>query len=429
MATCASCGAAGTGRFCSHCGTALSSTAGGPRIIGTTAATAGRAGITHRSRRRTVLLTAAAIVILGMVGGTVVSAVGRGRDTASRDEGSDNPATTTPEQPDPPPAEPAGGDTPQTTEPFASATTGRTDHWLGEPAGWYVLIRSLEGLKRVDLDTGEVVSMGTDLFPLAYTGEYVVLQNQFGELAVLRPSALTGEPFSAAISPTTTEQYTRRSRFTVSDDPGRVWIDPIDGPLAGVEVDLESGRELRRATEDDLGRGSWGLSSPQFTSPLSGGIYRLDDDNVYRRVRDGAVVAEGYGRMLIAECSDRLECRYRWLDATTLRPLPDLAVPGPLVPVIPLVMANGRVISDGGSGFIDIETGERFTVLAEEISGLIDGWAQLSPDSRFIASVSRGGLTVRSLDTSIGQQPELRTPSRVTPVFVPKPATVDSDAR
>lgn len=429
MATCASCGAAGTGRFCAHCGTALSSTAGGPRIIGTTAASAARAGITRRSRRRTVLLTAVAVIILGMVGGTVVSAVGGGRDSAAQDEGSDIPATTTPEQPDPPPpADPDGGDTPQATEPSASAT-GDTDHWLGEPAGWYVLVRSLEGLKRVDLDTGEVVSMGTDLFPLAYTGDYVVLQNQFGELAVLRPSALIGAPFSAAIAPTTTEQYTRRSRFTVSDDPGRVWIDPIDGSLAGVEVDLESGRELRRATEDDLGRGSWGLSSPQFTSPLSGGIYRLGDDNLYRRVRDGAVVAEGYGRMLITECSDRLECRYRWLDATTLRPLPDLAVPGALVPVIPLVMANGRVISDGGSGFIDIETGERFTVLAEEISGLIDGWAQLSPDSRFIASVSRGGLTVRSIDTSIGQQPELRTPSRVTPVFVPKPATVDSDAR
>lgn len=428
MATCASCGAAGAGRFCSHCGEALSSTAGGPRIIGAGASTPARTGTTRGSRRRTILLTAVAIIIIGVVGGSVVSAVGGGRDTASRDEGPR--ATTAPERLDPPPtADPDGGNAPQTTEPAPVSTAGDTDHWLGEQAGWYVLVRSLEGLKRVDLDTGEVVSMGPDLFPLAFTGEYVVLQNQFGELTALRPSALTGPPFTAAISPTTTEQYTRRSRFTVSDDPGRVWIDPIDGPLAGVEVDLETGRELRRASEDDLGRRSWSLSSAQFTSPLSGGIYRLGDDSVYRRVRDGAVVAEGYGRMLITECSDRLECRYRWLDATTLQPLPDLAVPGALVPLIPLVMANGRVISDGGSGFIDIETGERFTVLAEEISGLIDGWAQLSPDSRFIASVSRGSLTVRSLGTSVGQQPELRTPSRATPVFMPKPATVKSDAR
>lgn len=432
MVTCATCGTSGRGRFCSACGADLQSTGSGPRIIGVEPA-AGSAptaeSVGAGSRLRTVLVVAAVIIGLGAMMGAVGRAGGGDDDSIAESENDRDSAGARSDQVGTPSTVSDASDRTATTEPSPYATVEPDgEHWLGDHAGWFVLVSTSEGLGRIDLDTGEITQMGTDLVPLVSTGSYVVLRNPVGELVALRPSAFQGEPFSGSIAPTTSARYPSRSRLTVSDDPGRVWVDPVDWTLAGVEVDLETGGELRRVTRALVGQGSWGLSSPQFTSPVSGGIYRLDDSGTYQWVREGAVIAEGFGRMLVADCTDQLDCGYRWLDASTFEPLVDLAVPDQLVPLIPLVLASGRVVSDGGSAFLDIETGETFEVLARETSGLLDGWAQISPDARFIASTS-GGLVVRGIHSRVEQRLELDMPSQAIPVFIPKPAPEAADAR
>ena len=437
MTRCGNCGAQGSGRFCSQCGVAISSAhSSTPRIFGAEHeedATASESVHTGSGRRRLFVLLA--LVGVMMIGISVFTQsddepLPNALEDALQGEDGDqvrSQATTTTSAV--PRTTSAPGDTSQLNPPEVGDPSG---FWLGEEAGWYALVSTTDGLLRIDLDTGELTAMNSELSPLVNTGEYVVLQDRFGGLYAMEVAAAT-QPLTEEPSPISDIQYTSALLASVSSDPSRVWLSETYGIGEVFEIDLVSGEELthrgRSAGEPDFWFGP-GATTGRFTSPIGGGIYEMQTDGTFLLRGDGFVQAEGYGRMLVSSCDVLMTCSSRWVDTETLETRPDLFVPVGRYYGSAFLMGQGRVIDGGQGALFDIETGEDLRLGGRELEGLYDGRSAVTPDARFIVSVHGSRQAVRSFATGRAQDlPPVVAHSGAKIVFVPKPATDSPEVR
>ncbi len=323
----------------------------------------------------------------------------------------------------------APGDTSQLSPPETDDPSG---FWLGEQAGWYALVSTTDGLMRIDLDTGEVAAMNSELAPLVNTGGYVVFRDRFGGLYTVESDTAV-QPFTDELLPISDKQYSRASLALVSSDPSRVWLSEMYGSGEIFEIDLFSGEELTHRDRSNGEMEFWfgpGAITGRFVSPIGGGIFEMQPDGSYLRRTDGFLQAEGYRRMLVSTCDEVMVCSSKWIDSETLEPLTHLFAPEGRYYGSSFFLAQGRVIDGGTGGLLDIETGEEIRLRGRELEAFYEGRAAITPDVRFIVSLHGSGRTVKSFATGISKDlPPVVVHTGARIVFVPKPATDSPEVR
>ncbi|NNF53610.1 MAG: hypothetical protein HKN03_04115 [Acidimicrobiales bacterium] len=323
----------------------------------------------------------------------------------------------------------ASGDTSQLNPPEIDDPSG---FWLGKEAGWYALVSTTDGLVRIDMDTGEVAPMNSELAPLVNTGAYVVLRDRFGGLYIV-DSDRAADPFTGELSPISDKQYTSAQVALVSSDPSRIWLSELYASGEVVEIDLITGEELRHRYQSDGEVDFWfwaGAITGRFVSPIGGGIFEMQPDGSYLRRSDGFLQAEGYGRMLVSTCDEVMTCSSKWIDSESLDVLSNLYVPERPYYGSSFLLAQGRVIDDGSGDLFDIETGEHISLRGREMEAFYDGRAAITPDARFIVSLFGPGRTAKSFETGISQDlPPLVVHSGARIVFVAKFDTDSPEVR
>ncbi len=170
-------------------------------------------------------------------------------------------------------------------------------------------------------------------------------------------------------------------------------------------IDLASGEVLDRQPADvsqlnALGPfGIFGFDTDLF-SPATGGVYVAEDDG-FRKVLDGRVVASNDEFVLVQTCDEALACSRQWHAVGTWEPivraLPEVAFEsGDL-------QGNGRVLLYFTS---TVETGFGIEIFDVERDRPVDlppfagSLPAVSPDGRYVAYVSQEGeASVLDLDT------------------------------
>jgi hypothetical protein len=205
------------------------------------------------------------------------------------------------------------------------------------------------------------------------------------------------------------------------------------------EVNLVDGSVSRSA---DVGRRRLidRSYSPSFTSPPSGGVYRLGADGGYARVADGSLLAQGKGALLLQRCEADLVCANQWVDADDLSStLPGLFTPpyrNESIRVAPV--ADGQFLAtefivpaalEGSAIRLEykevrnLETGARVEMHSVELDALWDGRADIAPDGSLIAASRNLELYVRATGSRAAVLMETQALlTGTTPVFIPKPA-------
>ncbi len=148
------------------------------------------------------------------------------------------------------------------------------------------------------------------------------------------------------------------------------------------------------------------LALPQYPSIFSFegifsglvGTFRLGDEG-FERLSTGYVVGTGRNHVLVAECSDQLECHHTMYD---LRGGDSIRVKAPVLPFDSFggasLSPDGRwmLLDDGFGQLVDLATGEVRQFASEVRIGLPFSW---TPDSRYIVAARRNSLMVFSVET------------------------------
>jgi hypothetical protein len=314
MAECQGCGRElGEGsRFCSQCGAPVgtpevaAATAGGEvEMLGTTT-TVASATVSH-GRGRSLWVVAA--LILGVVGlvlwsssSSEAESEGDAEERAGVGDESDRPPTTA--RPRPSTTEQADDEPPATTA--VEATIGTGEPVLGQPVGLPLLYGGggLE-LRRLDLDTGEITSYGTDGVPMLASGGWLVLSDSDGgvrSVPVDQPAA-KGAVLADGIN-------WWFSGSSPGPEPGQVWILTRGPEITWNLMALESGDTLD-VVPAALSFG-WSGGPSVVTTP-AGGVFALEDGGPYTKVFDGALVAASDEYAVAQTCAGPLDCELDWL--------------------------------------------------------------------------------------------------------------------
>lgn len=265
---------------------------------------------------------------------------------------------------------------------------------FSRPTGYDLVMGGGSPLLRLGLDSGTIERYEERATPLAVTGEYLLIESD-GWMTVPLDD-LGAEPFDLA--PPGREVYPGISATT-----GHLWLLPSSGSSALAQrVDPGSGavleeREISSESSGHIpGPYSSVSGSPDYMSPLTGGVYRFGDDG-YKRVLDGRILVRGVRLALIETCDDRLRCSEAWFDLDT-----ELRVDHPTPPDADgyrgilgsdrwLVQAHGP---NWEYELIEIGTGR----IVDQMSGRREPLS-ISPDGRLAAVNDGDSLVVVDLDT------------------------------
>ncbi len=384
MAVCSGCRAPVTGNFCAHCGAPADHADLAPILLDASGPqeTTSRDSIRRGSRGRSLLL-GVAILAAVCAGGLLLSqTAGDPAEPAAEDDAADitRPAETT--QP------------PQETS--ASTTTADTvDDALEVESDWFVVVQTNDGIHRADALTGETEDLGLDGSLLGEAWGRVLIRRLSGDLQSIPVEELGGE---LPIENSTTmdgSMLGSSSRVIAGSFEGFAWI-VSDFNGTAWHVDLVTGEIIRTAELDHSG---WFGVSPDFRTPMAGGVYALQEDDSYRLVVDGRVLAEGPGRILVNGCDESLSCRSRWIDSVSFEELAQFYVPANgFDGWFPQGIGNGRFLSLNLEA-VDSVTGDSIRLENIEMEAVWDRRIAVSPDAQYVAmQVRNGKLRVRSVD-------------------------------
>ncbi|NNE94424.1 MAG: hypothetical protein HKN24_00150 [Acidimicrobiales bacterium] len=425
MTACRGCEAEGAGNFCADCGLPLKEWEAGqapePSLLGAEKTDATRATDRVRagSRRRSVALGMALMFFLGAgmyaafrspepepVPELAVDEVGDEEGAAAEEDAVE---AETAEEADPEGEEP---------DPIEGP-------WIAGDSHWYIVVAAQGGMHRIDTRTGVSTNLEIDGYPLGRMGDRIVLVPQ-GRVVITDDATLSAEPPIQLPAPLEDANIAVGGPFWLteglSDDV--FWVQRYDSAL---EFDLRSGSLRREIRLPDSYSGPFPSFSPDFRTPLSGGVYRLDPDPTstrYARILDGRILAQSDGAILVNSCGPELECASRWVDALTLEPRDDLVAPDHSADVwfIGGRLAGGRFVgADFGSVF-DVQTGDTIRLSEPRMNSMFNGDLEISPDGLVTAHVSGSWLQVQSTvigTPSTADLEGLRSGTR--PLFVPLP--------
>ncbi len=419
MARCRGCGSNGEGNFCDQCGLPRRDGAEGPLILGAEPSEAAPASVrvSRGSSRLTAVLGIALAALLGLgIFASVRSpepvdrgfAVDEEGDEQDRDDSGDddvgfNTTTTAPEPPSTPPT---------------TASLGG-ELLLDAEYGWDVIAATDESLVRVDSSTGEVVPLGVKASPVGYVNDMIALQDAEHRIILVDPIVLSGAapvqlPDPIGDSPLAADGVVA---LMPSLNPETFWLITDFGSWV-TEVRISDGTVLRTITTE----GSYEslVLSPDFRTPLPGGVYRLTSDSDFTRVADGRVLVRVRDAVLVQTCDQTLECVNTWRDVLTMEPRTDLLAPKYTDNSFYFPFAGAAFIFNGET-LVDLETGVSRRFPADMMNNFFDGTGDLSPDGQVFVSSEGTRLRFRgAAAATVSLGGDVITMYR--PVFVPKPA-------
>ena len=264
---------------------------------------------------------------------------------------------------------------------------------LGEETGLYLFIGGESSkLRRIDLDTGEVVEYLDRVFPSFASDGYLVGTNpDSGRAKVMLiddPTVDTGVFLNSGYF------YPGSSAALPGPEPGQLWVIGDDFPSPSWRLtrlsDGEVLQEIELATQNFYGPT---LAGPMVAGSPSGGIFDLRD-GTYVRVADGTPLAISTRFVLAEDCSSPIDCELRWLSRETWQEV-DRALPE-LRPQWAQLSADGRVLmfyTDRGTELFDVERGRT----VEGVGGDPENTA-VSPDGRYVFT-NTGILRIHDLDS------------------------------
>ena len=415
MAACTGCGAATSENFCSSCGAPVADAQLAPILLDTTGprVAASTDTIKRGPRPRNIVL---GVIILAMLlaGGLTLS--------QSPDELPEADATEA--------AEVAAADAEQARAALRSSQSTRAssvpitdeDTVLGSVADWFVVVQSANGVSRIDVNTGEEEDLGLDGTLLGQAWGKVLVRRLNGDLQIFDAEELGGELPVEIGGGTDVRALGSSARVLSGSQPGMAWL-LSDIAATAWQVDVSTGVLVRSLTLDSS---YWYQVSPDFLSPVAGGVYTLQDDDSYQLALDGRILGEGPGRILVNRCDESLTCGTKWLAPDSFEELPQFFVPSLATSgYFPEWISGGRFLSDGpGGGVLDSETGERHQLDGAEQEAFWDGRISISPDAQVVAMrMSTGNLRMRLMDEPGGfsvDSSSVRSRFGVPPIFVPR---------
>ncbi len=302
---------------------------------------------------------------------------------------------------------------------------------------WLVLAVNSDGLIRVDPTTGEATELGVDMAILGRFDQWVFLQTPRGQVIAAEADSLATSGPIVVPEPINDTQYSLvpLSFPLLSSTPDHLWLRELEGSIS--EVSFLTG-EVRQSVADSvlLERGIV-PTSPRFTSPQAGGVYRLDDRSQYRRIADGTVLAELPGSVLVQSCADDLGCANSWFDLDVTAEVDDLRAPlfrpGALE-VRPVAGArfvasrsterveggNGSTIRLDRTALLDLATGEAVDLQSAEIEPLWSDQVDISPDAELVAAVRNLELYLRNTSSGGAVRVEVQLRPGSSVAFIPR---------
>jgi hypothetical protein len=296
--------------------------------------------------------------------------------------------------------------------------------WLDGESQWYILVAASGSLHRIDTRTGEAVDLEVSGFPLGRVGDRVLLVSE-GKLVVTEDETLSGE-LPIELPEPLESNVAIGGPFWLHEglDDSYVWLQRYESAL---EIDLSTGAIRRELRSLDPYLGPFPTYSPDFRTPLSGGVYRLvrgTDEVSYERVLDGRVLAQSDGAVLVNLCGLELVCENRWLDVTTMEPRGDLLAPQFLEEswFVGGRLAGGRFIGADYGSIVDVRSGEVILLNEQRMNSMFSGELEISPDGNLIAHLARSRLQVQSIGSPTAVTSDVQAlRSNTRPLFVPIP--------
>lgn len=383
--TCRECGSAvaDEDRFCSSCG---ATTADEPSaLLGAESAVSQSSEVTTAGATRFVVPALLGLVlIVGLFWALARSSTGaddadNNDDAAAAEQSSSTqkPTTTAPT---------TSADRPLSFDPATDVESGPL---LGREVGLSLFVGGGSSLKRVDLDTAQIVEFDVGRRrPVFATGQWLITGSEYSD--DLQVVSLT-DPESTA-TPLGSSGFWPTPVFA-GPDPDSVWI--IRGGFPDASWDLVSLVDGEVIEERPVGQSWFFDGGPDLATTPAGGIYEFVDGE-YVHVFDGQLSAASNSVVLAATCKGPTDCRYHWLDRETWeeidRPLPGLST----------VWANslspdGRILTfynDHGPGVYDVERGEQLRLAVQTPEEMA-----VSPDGRYLAATVSGEVIIHDLDT------------------------------
>ena len=263
---------------------------------------------------------------------------------------------------------------------------------LGEESGLYLFIGGESNkLRRVDLDTGEVVEYQEMLIPSFASDGYLVAgdpaSGRSRVLLVEDPTVDTGVDVASGF------YFPGSNAALQGSEPGQYWVIGDDFPNPSWRlIRLSDGEvldEIELASQNFYGPT---LAGPTVAGSPSGGVFELQEEG-YVRVADGSPVAISTNFVLVERCTDPINCELEWLSRQTWEGV-NRALPVSR-PQWAQLSADGRVLmyyTDGGTEIFDVEREKLVLGLGGDIET-----AAVSPNGRYIFT-SSGSVQIYDLD-------------------------------
>ncbi len=428
MAVCRGCDTDGGGNFCAECGLPLGDTTLASLDVGSDAPTLmGAAGpqikkrserVRAGSRSRSVALSIALLGFLAAGGYAALRSPAPEPvpELAVDEVGDEEAALQT--------GDAGGAITSERVDDLGETSTEDGSLWLDGESQWYIIVSAQGNLFRIDTRTGGAVDLQLPGYPLGRLGDRVLLVSE-GRLVVTDDEVLSGE-LPVELPEPLESNIAVGGPFWLHEglDDSYVWLQRYDSAL---EIDLSTGTLRREIRSRDPYLGPFPSFSPDFRTPLSGGVYRLDPDSdevTYQRVLDGRVLAQSDGAILVSSCGLELVCENRWVDQITMEPRLDLVAPrfDEDAWFVGGSLADGRYIGTTYGRLMDVTTGVEISLNESKSNSMFSGELQISPDGEVVAFLLRSRLTVQAVDSATLETARLQAVRPNTrPLFVPIP--------
>ncbi len=296
--------------------------------------------------------------------------------------------------------------------------------WLEGESHWYIVVAAQGNLHRIDTRTGGSWDLGVSGYPLGRLGDKILLVSD-GRIVVTDDVLLGSEPPLELPDPLDVNVAVGGPFWlTEGLTEDTFWLQRYDSAL---EIDLRTKTLRREIRNRDPYLGPFPAFSPDFRTPLSGGVYRLgpDVDEVsYERILDGRVLAQSNGAILVSSCGFKLMCENRWVDQITMEPRPDLVEPefDENAWFVGGSLADGRYVGTTYGRLMDVTTGGEIPLNESKTNSVFSGELQVSPDGEVIAYLSRSRLNVQAVHSPRIETAKLQALRASTrPLFVPIP--------
>jgi hypothetical protein len=424
MAICRGCDTEGDGNFCADCGLPLSDTSPGSAAVGLDAPTLmGAAGPPKRasetlrtgSRSRSAAL---GIALLGFLGAgsyaalrspapesvpeVAVDEIGDEEGAPENDDTSSVRAT-------------------DNLDDLEEPSVFDDSFWFEGDSQWYIIVSAQGSLHRIDTRTGIAIDLELPGYPLGRLGDKILVASE-GRLVITDEVALTSDPPVELPEPLDVN-IAVGGPFWLTEglNEDYFWLQRYDSAL---EIDLRSGTLRREIRNREPYLGPFPSYSPDFRTPLSGGVYRLDPDEEtvsYQRMMDGRIVAQSNGALLVSSCGLELVCEHRWVDQITMEPRTDLVAPAFEEDswFVGGVLADGRFVGTVYGRFMNVTNGTTFLLNEAKMNSMFSGELEISPDGKVIAHLSRSRLQVQSIGSSVAETSDLQAlRSNTRPLFI-----------